>query len=533
MPWAGAKSAGWHRRSPAIAALPSTSATGRGASGNLRQWRPAPGLKAVDLFEAMAQGRIKAVWIMATNPAVSMPDANRVRAALAACPFVVVSDCIADTDTARFAHVKLPALGWGEKDGTVTNSERCISRQRAFLPPPGEARADWWIASEVAKRMGWDEAFDFPNAASVFREYAAMTGFENDGERVLDLSDLARLFDRQYEELEPVQWGGSSPLPRGRMKLVAVANTPRSDSTRAYPLRLNTGRYRDHWHTMTRTGLSPRLSQHRREPLVEVHPDTLLRHGLEDGGLAEVATAQGASIYRVAASPGQRPGEIFVPMHWTDRTSGGGRTGLLPSDARDPLSGQPGFKNTPAAIRPWQPAWHGYIIAREAPAPLACRYWTRVRTAHGWLVELAGDGDPAGLADLLPPGERAEVTDARRGTVRAAVLREGRLEAALFIAREGELPPRDWLLGELGAGEASPLELLAGRPAHPAPDRGPIVCVCFDVGMVDDPRCDPRSAADQHRGSWRGAVGRDQLRLLPPRHRPHDRRGKGPCQSPE
>src|SRR3546814_9760889 len=110
-----------------------------------------PGLKAVYRFRSVGERRIKALWVMATNPAVSLPDANRVREALAACPFVVVSDCIADTDTSRYAHVKLPAAAWGEKDGTVTNSERLISRQRAFLPLPGEARPDWWIVTKDRK----------------------------------------------------------------------------------------------------------------------------------------------------------------------------------------------------------------------------------------------------------------------------------------------------------------------------------------------------------------------------------------------
>src|SRR3990170_532373 len=120
-----------------------------------------PGLKAVDMFEAVRDGRIKAIWIMATNPVVSMPDADSVRDALKQCPFVVVSDAIRDTDTARLAHVLLPAAAWGEKDGTVTNSERRISRQRAFLPAAGEARPDWWIITQVAQRMGFAAAFAY------------------------------------------------------------------------------------------------------------------------------------------------------------------------------------------------------------------------------------------------------------------------------------------------------------------------------------------------------------------------------------
>jgi assimilatory nitrate reductase catalytic subunit len=451
-----------------------------------------PGLKAVDMFNAVADGRIKAIWIMATNPAVSMPDAGDVRAALAQCPLVVVSDCIAETDTTALAHVKLPALGWGEKDGTVTNSERVISRQRGFLAAPGEAKPDWWIIAEVAKRMGWADAFDYPNVASIFREYAAQTGFDNRGARVLDISEHAGVSDADFEEMQPFVWGGLSPFadaryptPDGKARLVSIKYVPRDDGSRNFALRLNTGRYRDQWHTMTRTGLSPKLSQHRREPLVEVHPDTIQRFDLADGGLAEVETASGKSVFRVASVDGQRRQEIFVPMHWTDQTSGGGRMGLLPSKDRDPISGQPGFKNTAATVKPYVPAWTGFLITLEQAASPDCTYWTRIRTAHGWLTELAGEGDPALLAALLPQGERAEVQDARRGAVRAAVITNGHLHGALFIARDGGLPSREWLIEQLGGEGASPTELLAGRPATPQADRGPIICVCFDIGMAN------------------------------------------------
>ncbi len=445
-----------------------------------------PGLKAVDLFDAMAKGRIKAVWIMATNPAVSMPDARMARVALANCPFVVVSDCIAATDTGRYAQVKLPALGWGEKDGTVTNSERMISRQRGFLKAPGEAKPDWWALAEVAKRMGWGDAFDWSHQSEIFEEFTAMTRFENEGARLLTVPDVA-----DYDDMRPFQWGGPSPFasgrfptPDGKARMVPVIYTPRNDATRPFQLRLNTGRYRDQWHTMTRTGLSPKLSQHRREPLVEVHPDTVKRMGLSDGGLATVETAHGKSIFRVASTPNQRRQELFVPIHWTDQTSGGGRAGLLPGQDRDPHSGQPGFKNTPAKIAPYRPAWSGFLVSRQQPPTPDCDYWTRVRATHGWVTELAGDEDSAALLRLLAPGERVEMINAQRGVLRSAVIANGRLEAALFVSRDGSLPGRDWLAVQLGAANSVVSEILAGRPATPAPDRGPIVCVCFDVGLT-------------------------------------------------
>ena len=446
---------------------------------------PGPGLKAVEMFDAMAKGKIKAVWIMATNPAVSMPDARMARVALANCPFVVVSDCIAATDTGRYAQVRLPALGWGEKDGTVTNSERMVSRQRGFLNGPGEAKPDWWIIAEIAKRMGWEEAFDWAHQSEIFSEFAAQTQFENDGGRVLDIAA-----PEDYDAMHPFQWGAASPFaegrfptPDGRANLVPVTYTPRTDGSRQFALRLNTGRYRDQWHTMTRTGLSPKLSQHRREPLVEVHPDTVQRLGLTDSGLAQVETPHGKSIFRVASTPNQRRQELFVPIHWTDQTSGGGRAGLLPGQDRDPVSGQPGFKNTPARIAPYRPDWTGFLVTSDLPPLPECDYWTRIRCTRGWLIEIAGTGATTALERLLPEGDRLEMSDPKRGTIRAAILSGGRLDAALFVSRNGGLPPRDWLAAQLGGSEAAPNELLAGRPATPAPDRGPIVCVCFDVGM--------------------------------------------------
>ena len=449
-----------------------------------------PGLKAVDLFRAVHEGKVKALWIMATNPAVSMPDAGFVREALARCDFVVASEVIADTDSARFAHVRLPALGWGEKDGTVTNSERVISRQRPIFAAPGTARADWDIVSDVARRMGFADAFTFDSPAAVFREYCAQTGFRNDGRRVLDLSQWADINDDAYDAFAPWQWGGASPFaagrfstPDGKARIIAVRSPDAAAVDPAFPLRLNTGRYRDQWHTMTRTGLSPKLSRHRREPLVEVHPRDAAANGLSDGGIARVSTADGNSLYRVAITDGQRPGEIFVPMHWTDRMSSGGRTGLLPSQVTDPFSGQPAFKNSAATISAEPMDWHGFIVSADMPEVSADCYWTRVRGEHGWLVELAGRG-AIDIEALLPHGQRIEAQDSARGTLRVAVMDEGgRLRSALFLTRSGQLPQRDWLLAQLGMeGNAGGAELLAGRAATPVPDAGPVVCVCFDIG---------------------------------------------------
>ncbi|RPI58854.1 MAG: nitrate reductase, partial [Lysobacterales bacterium] len=176
------------------------------------------GLKAVDLFDAVERGAVKAIWIMSTNPVVSMPDAERVRRALAKCDLVVVSDCVRDTDTTRCAHVLLPAATWGEKSGTVTNSERRISRQRRFLPVPGEAQPDWWIVAQVARRMGFAAAFDYDSPAAIFREHARLSAFENDGARSFDIGAVASLSDADYDSLLPFQW----PRPAGVEALTRV-----------------------------------------------------------------------------------------------------------------------------------------------------------------------------------------------------------------------------------------------------------------------------------------------------------------------
>jgi assimilatory nitrate reductase catalytic subunit len=448
-----------------------------------------PGLKAVDLFRQVRQGKIKALWIMATNPAVSMPDAAMVREALAICPLVVVSDCIAETDTSRLAQVKLPALSWGEKDGTVTNSDRTISRQRGFLSAPGEARPDWWIVGEVARAMGFAEGFSYSHPAEVFREHARLSTYRNNGARLFDLGHLAAITNAAYDDLGPQRWGGAPfadgrfPTAGGRARLVPVVQRELTASLERWPLTLNTGRYRDQWHTMTRTGLSPRLSQHRREPLVEVHPADMAALDVVEGALAVVKTAQGESVFRVQASEGQRRGELFTPIHWTDRQSSGGRTGLLPRALVDPHSGQPAFKQTPARIEVLPIDWHGFAVLRSLPQQIAAAYAARVRVPHGWLVELAGVRDPGPLTEgLLPQGKRLESLDTARGVRRIAVLGEGRFDGAIYLTRTGALPDREWLIAQLAECSASGIELLAGRPARPAPDRGPIVCVCFDVG---------------------------------------------------
>jgi len=187
------------------------------------------------------------------------------------------------------AHILLPAAAWGEKDGTVTNSERTISRQRAFLPLPGEAQPDWWIIAQVARRLGFETAFGYRGAADIFREHAALSAFENDGTRDFDIGASPLSPIRSSTDSIRVQWPARAGQPRQEQRFFAnggfytpdgkarfIAPEPpalKEDTSAAFPLRLNTGRIRDQWHTMTRSGLSPRLATHLPEPFVEVHPD--------------------------------------------------------------------------------------------------------------------------------------------------------------------------------------------------------------------------------------------------------------------
>lgn len=471
-----------------------------------------PGLKAVDLFEAIHSGQVKAVWIMATNPAVSLPNAGRVREALQKCELVVVSDCVAKTDTTALANVLLPAAAWGEKNGTVTNSERRISRQRPFLPPPGESRADWAIICAVAKRMGFGAAFDYAGPEEIFDEHARLSGFENDGTRSFDLSGLVGLGRSGYQALQPIQWPVNQNHPSGcarlftdgrfdtddrRARLVAVRHRAPANITDAeYPFVLNTGRIRDQWHTMTRSGRSPRLAQHLPEPFVSVHPQDAAAAGLEDQGLAVVQSRWGSAHLRVQLSDSQRRGELFAPMHWNDRFAGDARVGAVVNPAVDPISGEPEFKHTPATVAPLPARYFGFALSRWPLKLHGLDYWARIRGVQHERYEFAtqeppgsGGGDWGEWARTclnLPEGaDWLEYRDARAGIFRAAGLLDGRIMAVLFLGTDSKLPDRRWL-GELFSTEAlNPLQrrtLLAGRPAQAGPDPGPTVCACFGVG---------------------------------------------------
>ena len=454
-----------------------------------------PGLKAVEMFDAVARGQIRALWIIHTNPAVSMPDADAVARAIKGCDFVVVSD-ITQTDTTRLADVFLPATAWGEKSGTVTNSDRTISRQRAFLPVPGQARDDWQMLAETGRRMGWPQAFGWSSAAEVFAEYAALSGIAGDLGRDFDISRLAEC---DYDALPPTRWpvnkrrnggrffaegGFFTPDQRARM-LPVTPRLPVADTTPRYPFRLNTGRIRDQWHTMTRTSLAARLSQHIAEPFLEIHPDDAAALGLAPATLARVTSPQGQAILRVAITDRVQRGQVFAPMHWTGDTAPTGRVDALVAAATDPVSGQPESKASVVAITPLAPAWYGFAVSCGPVAPRST-YWARARHESGWRCELAGADLPENWEAYaralfgLPDAACLSIEDRIRGTHRLALMDGGRTLAALFVAPDPVTLARGHVATRVGTEGAG---LLAGRPAKGIPDPGPTVCACLNVGL--------------------------------------------------
>jgi assimilatory nitrate reductase catalytic subunit len=466
-----------------------------------------PGLKAVELFEAVRAERIRAIWIMGTNPVASLPHADRVRAALARCPLVVVSDCVEHTDTTQLAHVLLPAAAWGEKSGTVTNSERRISRQRAFLAPPGESRPDWWIISQVARRMGHGAAFDYQEPAQIFLEHAQLSGIDNQGERAFNISGLSAAGSAGYESLNPIQWPVTTQQPQGTARLAdltlfsasrrarfvsVVPRGPAQLREEEYPLVMNTGRTRDQWHTMTRTGRAPRLCEHTPEPFVDVHGQDALLHGLREGELARLQTRCGAMIARVVVSGSCARGTAFVPIHWTDTHSSDARVGTLIDAVVDPVSGEPEFKHTPVRVEPFVVDWYGFLLSARSLAQPSVTWWTKVQGERVTRYEIAGRGVPVDwsawartLLGLCDGGaDFVEYSDAGAGTYRAAFFEAGRLSDYVCVGRAARLPERSRLAGRfdgIPVPDAERLALLADTPGGARAAHGSLLCACHGV----------------------------------------------------
>ncbi|OCH65383.1 nitrite reductase [Vibrio diabolicus] len=336
-----------------------------------------PGLKAVELFEAVERGEIKVLWIMATNPVVSLPDNQMVKRALEACPFVIVSDITAESDVAKYADVLLPAAGWGEKQGMVTNSERRMSRQRQFQIPPGEVKPDWWAISQVGQALCTLEktqnGFAFTSERAVFREYAAMTGMNADSPLKLDLSQHANLTEQEYEEWVPTQWGGGRPFadgiyshPDGKARFVVTSELPqRLERTKGWWL--NTGRQRDQWHTMTRTGHIAHLAASELEPTVYMNTLSATQNRLKAGQLTKLfQPTSNTGIYaKVAIDEGLGFQELFMSMHWAGRYGGESSVNAIVNSVKDPISGQPAFKSSYVEVQDAAVKTYGMFIGTQ------------------------------------------------------------------------------------------------------------------------------------------------------------------------
>jgi assimilatory nitrate reductase catalytic subunit len=465
------------------------------------------GLKAVPMFEAIARGEIKALWVMGTNPAVSLPDADVARAALGKLELFVVSENVRSNDTVNAgAHVLLPAQAWGEKSGTVTNSERRISRQRAFLAAPGDARPDWWIVCEVARRLGFGAAFDFQSAADVFREHASLSAFENGGSRDFDIGALSILSEEAFDTMTPLQWparsGDAGSQPRffaegefftGDRKARFVATeipALRTETSAARPLRLNTGRIRDQWHTMTRTGTSPRLGQHLPEPFVEIHPDDAMRYGVRDSSFARVTTDYGQCTLRVVVSARQQRGMLFAPIHWSRETASGARVGALVAPFTDPFSGQPENKATPATIMPYEYVFRGFALSRHALDLPQHAWWARVAVGGGYGYLLADNADLPSWQEWLRSvagDDLAEYRDFGDGVYRASSFNGHRIETCLFLGPARDAGDWELVRGLFAAealSDAQRRSLFSGRPMDGVASTGPVVCACFGVGRT-------------------------------------------------
>jgi assimilatory nitrate reductase catalytic subunit len=481
-----------------------------------------PGKAALQMFQAAADGEIKALWIVCTNPAQSLPDQATVRRALQRAEFVVLQEAYAGTATADFADLLLPASSWGEKEGTVTNSERRISRVRAAVAPPGQARADWAIGVDVARRL---EARLRPGATTLFRyerpEQVWNEHRESTRGRDLDIGGLSwAVLGRQ-----PQQWPCAAGETQGRARLYAdgvfatadgrarfVAPAWRSVAEARdarFPVALNTGRHRDQWHGMSRTGTLGRLFAHAGEPAVEMHPQELARRRLRAGELVRIGSRRGTLLLPAWPSEDVPPAQAFVAMHWGSEFVAGQGVNALTSPASCPQSLQPELKHAAVRIEraelPWQIAAAAWLPADAVPALRErlralfpcfdyahCLPFGREPEALLGLrlrAALAAPAEAALLREIeavlgLAEGPVLRYADARSGQSRAMALGgDGALRAYLLA---GDTAADDWVLRLLRErAPAAPIgrALLAGSrqpPVAQAPGSMQ-VCACHDV----------------------------------------------------
>ena len=466
------------------------------------------GLKAIDMFKAVEAGKIKVLWIMSTNPMVSLPDTAQVKRALEKCEMVIVSDCKQHTDTTAFADVLLPALPWSEKDGTVTNSERRISRQRGLLPPRGEAKPDWWSICQVASAMGFQSGFSYRSVDDIFREHAALSEFENNGKRDFDIGLFSDITKDEYNQLIPVQWPVTRDQPHGTARMfengkfftpdkkanfIAIeVKKPVTGQSNAWPFILNTGRVRDQWHTMTRTGDAAILSRHTDQPYVEIHPDDAAELGIQNHALVSVFSAYGETRLRAKLSTQVRRKALFVPIHWTKQFANQPIVSSLIPQVVDALSGQPESKHAVVNIKAITALQYGYVISSQLPVEHDLAYWCRVPTLTGERMEFACSDDLVAVHSLkkvieekYPNGEWMTYENPLSLQNRQVYLLEDVPVALIFTQQSPDLPVSNWLEEQVLAHKAltanERIALLVGRSVD-VEDKGNIVCSCYQVG---------------------------------------------------
>jgi len=350
---------------------------------------------------------------------------------------------------------------------------------------------------------GVGQAFDSP--ASIFREHATLSGIAGQMGRDFDISGLADIDDQAYDDLAPVRWPVSATrnggrffddgrffTPDGRARMVPVTAKPMAAPlTEERPLRLNTGRIRDQWHTMTRTTRSPRLNQHLAEPFAEIHPVDATEAGITDANLVRVGTDHGQIIVRALVTDRVQPRSIFVPMHWTSAWASDGRVDAVVAPFIDPVSGQPELKGAAASMSVYRPAWYAFAVSTERPQVSdlpGVGYWAVAKTETGWRVELAGDITPICWESharlLFGAGidtDAVSVIDKATGLARVAISRSGHVLGAVFVDRDPVALARSHVTNNLD--KLGPSDLLSGRPSTGVPDPGAIVCVCANVGV--------------------------------------------------
>lgn len=425
---------------------------------------PRLGLTATEMIQALEDGRLKALWVVCTNPAVSLPDTQRVRRALENAEWLMVSDAYHPTDTTRLAHAVLPAAGWGEKEGTMTNAERRIARVRRAVQTPGEALPDWQIAVRFARALGsalqrdWQAHFAYHCAEDVWNEHRRSTAGRD--------CDVSQLSYAILDTTGPQQWPfmnehgtprlyteGRFHTPDGKARFIPVDFKPVARPvSKAYPFSLITGRVRDHWHTMTKTSRVPALNSHAPVPMLLMHPSDAQAHQLESGELVDVHSELGKVTVPLVVTTDMKPGVVFLPMHWSAQLAPAGEVNALVFSVVDPISKQPEYKHCPVRVERSVISWRGILLLNGDHTDVGRRFLLSYRYAT-CVVEAAGAqylttiefGDTS--TDTLHAAETADAylseltsnlmtldyNDRKRGFYKRLWVHEHRLEIVRWI----------------------------------------------------------------------------------------------------